>query len=253
MSRLLIVLTLPLSACFLTPDHDPVPLASMTHTSVSLIASNDAPLIDPGSPSPALTVKLESPSVGNQGDPDDCPTIASDATATFAGLPLSLDDEGGWDAPIDGGSVCHAIQWSLASGPALAGMTSQLVFSDATATWVVEGKDLLTNDFARKPTAPKGHVQITWASAPEIDGGAYVQFEDAHGTLLFAGAVAGYPNGVGVSITGNVVDVEIPAGATGSGTLSINGARTAQASRCDAPAGCDLQISAGADLAVTLP
>ncbi len=253
MIRLLIAATLPLTACFLTPDHDPVPLASMTRTSVALTASNDAPLIDPGSVTPAIAVKLDTTPIGNEGDPADCPTISSDTTATFDGLPLTLDDEGGWDAPIDGGSVCHAIRYSLATASALPGQSSQLVFRDATTTWTIEGKDLLTNDFALQPSAPAGHVQIAWASAPAIDG-AYVQFTDAAGTLVLAGAVEGYPNGVAVTVTGNAVVVAIPQGTTGHGMLSINAWRTPQATRCDGPVTCDnLQVSAGADLPMTLP
>jgi hypothetical protein len=254
MTRLLLIAaTLPLAACFITPDHDPVPLASMTRTSVALTASNDAPLIDPGSVTPTLAVQLDTSPIGNEGDPADCPTISSDATATFDGLPLTLDDAGGWDAPIDGGSQCHAIRWSLATAPAHPGQSSQLVIRDATTTWTVEAKELLTNDFALQPSAPAGHAQIAWTSAPAIDGGAYVQFTDSAGTLVFAGALEGYPNGVAVTVTGNVVDVAIPQGTTRDGTLSINAARTPQATRCDGPAGCDLLISAGADLPMTLP
>ena len=254
MSRLLLTaMTLPLAACFVTPDHDPVPLASMTRTSVAVIASNDAPRIDPGTSSPAVTAQLDTSPVGDAGDPADCPTIASDATATFDGLPFTLDDAGGWDAPIDGTSACHAIRWSLATASARPGESSQMVIRDGATTWTIEAKDLLTNDFVVQPSAPAGHAQIAWASAPVIDDGAYVQFMDAAGTLVFAGALDGYPNGVPVTVTGNVVDVATPAGTARAGTLSINAARTPQATRCDGPAACGLLVSAGADLALTLP
>jgi hypothetical protein len=250
MTRLIIAM-LPLSACFITPDHDPVPLASMTRTKVSLIAANGAAMIDPGSPSQAIAVRLETAPIGSEGDPADCPTIASDAIATFDGLRLTVDDEGGWDAPIDGGSACHPIRLSLATAPAAPGQLSQLVIRDAATTWTVEAKDLLTNDFAVLPAPPAGHVQIAWASASMVDG-AYAQFVDAAGTLRFAGAKDGYPNGVAVAVAGNAVDIAIPPGATGTGTLSLNAWRTPQAS-CDGPTGCDVELSAGADLAMTLP
>lgn len=246
--RRLLLATLPLAGCFITPDHDPAPLASMTRTSVAVDASNAAKRIDPGSVTPAIAIRLDTKAIGNEGDPGDCPTIANDAIAVFDGQLLTLEDAGGWDAPIDGSSLCHAIQWSLATAPI--GAPSQLEIADVSTTWTVATPDLLAADFATVATPPPGHVQIAWANAAAIEG-AYVQFTDAAGTLVFAGAVDGYPGGVAVAVAGNVIDVTLPPGATGSGTLSINAWRTPSAS-CTGPAECTLAVTAGADLAMTL-
>ncbi len=254
MTRLIVIAaTLPLTACFVTPSHDPVPLAAMTRTTVELTASNDAALIEPGFPTAGVQVWFDTARAGSAGDPADCPTISSDATATFDGLAMTLDDAGGWDAPIDGTSWCHRISFSLGSVAARPGQVSQLVLRDSATTWTIEAKDLLTNDFKLLPAPPAGHAQIAWTSAPAIESGAYVQFEDTAGNLVFDGSSDGYAHGVTVAVTGNTIDVALPPTTTGTGTLSINAGRAPQATRCDAPAGCKLVLSAGADLPMTFP
>ena len=126
MSRLalLAVISLPAVAC--TPSHDPVPLASMTRTSVELTTSKDSVVIDAGYTSPAVALSLRTKQLGSDGDPADCPTISGDASVTYDGLAMALVDEGGWDGSIDG-QYCHDIAFALAQAPSRPGEISQLV------------------------------------------------------------------------------------------------------------------------------
>jgi hypothetical protein len=58
---------------------------------------------------------------------------------------------------------------------------------------------------------------------------------------------------VSLSILGNTIDFVVSDRAGGTGTLSVYAYRVPAASRCDAPGGCDVQVSIGHDFPVTFP
>jgi hypothetical protein len=248
--RVLLGLVFPLTGCFITPAHDPIPLDQLTHTSVALQTSNSSRVIDGGYADPAVTVRFDTIGDDATHSPSDCPTISDSAVVTFDGLPLQLLDEGGWDAPIDGGSECHAISLSLDSAPPRPGQLSQLQIKDASATWTIEGPDLLTDDLTlTTPTA--GHAKITATAYPITY--AYVQFINAAGALQFWGTSSGgYPGSPPVTLADQVADIVIPAGTTGDGTLSINVTHDPIVSRCEGPTTCTVTVGIGSDFATTL-
>ena len=239
-----------LTGCFIAPSHDPVALDQLQNTKVSLATSSPSQLIDNGVPTTAVTLIIKGKQVGAAvNSPGDCPTISDSAVVTFDGTPLQLVDEGGWDAPIDGSSECHIISLVLDRASPRPGQLSQLLIKDDSATWTIEGPDWLTDDLdLTTPTST--HATITATSYAFTD--AYVQFINAAGAEVFFGTSNGFGDAK-VTITDKVADVEIPAGSSGDGTLSINVTRVPSVSRCDGPTTCDVSIEIGSDFPTTIP
>lgn len=233
MSKLLVlVAAAPLAACADTP---PTPLAQMQAATVDLTTANDAKLIDPQFPAVTrLTITA-----------GDCVRIGDDVTVDVDGVRMQLVSQGGpWNN--FGESGCDDVSFELATPPGNRGTNTVLVRDSAT-TWTISGVDLFANDFALVGTPVAGQqARVVWQSADSIESGAYAQFQQGS-TVMFTTSVD-----VRGGAPANAIEVPLPAGITGAGTLSINAGRTTTATRCDGPATCTLDISAGADLPLTI-
>jgi hypothetical protein len=236
MSKILVLLAAaPLAAC--TTDTPVTPLAQYKGAALTLQTANDAKLIEPGFAAPTrLTI---SPPAG------DCVRVGDDVTADLDGVRMTVSSRGGAWSSIDE-SGCDDVAFDLAQVPATHG-TDTLLVRDSATTWTISGVDLFANDFVLADAPVAGQrAHITWNSAAAVDDGAYIQFEQ-NGTVMFDAYSA-----TDVTTDGNVIAVALPRDFAGDGTLSINAARTVQATRCDGPATCALTVGAGADLPVTI-
>ncbi|MBV8759644.1 MAG: hypothetical protein JO257_20310 [Deltaproteobacteria bacterium] len=232
MSKVLVLLAAaPLAAC--STDTPPTPLAQLSGTSVDLTTTNEAKLIQPG-----FTAYTTLTIAGPEGD---CIKLGDDVTADLDGVHMEVDSRGGpWSNWGDSG--CELPSFRLPE-PTAANGTSTLLIRDSATTWTITGVDLFTNDFALVDAPIAGeHARVVWQSASTIANGAYGQFEQ-NGNVMF--------NDV-FNAAGNTIDIALPAGVTGAGTLSINAARSVPATRCEGPATCTLYITAGADLSTTI-
>lgn len=232
MSKVLALLAAaPLAAC--TTDTPPTPLAQLSGARVDLTTANEAKLIEPGFTA-YTTLTIEGPD-------GDCIRLGDDVTADLDGVRMEVDGRGGpWSNW--GESGCDLASFRLPA-PTAAHGTSTLLIRDSATTWTITGLDLFTNDFAVVDTPIAGeHARVVWQSASTIDNGAYGQFEQ-NGNVMFNDTF---------NAAGNAIDIALPAGISGEGTLSINAARSVTATRCDGPATCTLYITAGADLPVTI-
>ena len=232
MSKVLVLLAAaPLAAC--TTDTPPTPLAQIAGARIDLTTVNEAKLIEPGAPA-YTTLTIEGPD-------GDCIRLGDDVTADLDGVRMVVDDRGGpWNNW--GVSGCDLASFRLPE-PTTAHGTSTLLVRDAATTWTIRGDDLFANDFAVVGAPVAGeHARVVWQSAGTIDSGAFGQFEQ-NGNVMFNDAF---------TTAGNTIDIAVPAGISGAGTLSINAGRVAPATRCDGPAVCTLFIAAGADMPVTI-
>jgi hypothetical protein len=193
--------------------------------------------------SPAVHVAISSA--------DRCATLADDVVATFDGHPMTLTVNGGTVDTFEGPD-CQAIELVLATAPALPGQVSTFTLADATATWTVSGKDLLTNDLVTTSAlAPGGHATVAWTSATQI-AAAYVEFDNQYQDVQFAAQLPDLSTEPAGSITDNVIHFDIPPGVSGYGTLHLDANRTPAAVACDGPATCALSVSAAADFTATI-
>lgn len=228
---------LGLSACL----DNTASLASLTDPVVAIAAYY------PNDPT-AIGVRVELSSTAQAivtPERGDCATLGPDVTAVLDGVPLRLDDPGGYD---DGGwdegahAHCNGALFSLHQAESLyvVHADSTLVLRDASVTWTIEAKDLFANDFVIGADPAHGIVPITWTSADTefrawaTRVGAADRFESDY-----------------VTSHGNVIDV--PPGPPGSSSFAIGIAaeRAVHATRCDGPLQCELSTYVNALLPTT--
>ncbi len=239
MTKALVVFALlPLAACD-SGDGKPTTLAELSTSQITMGTGNTSSLLATAK-GPQVQLEFFGPPV-TTATADDCVVLSADATATFDGIPMTYASRGGYQPAIDD-PTCAGIQFTLDSATTQPGQLSTIVIRDASATWTIEARDLLTNDFAlQSPVVPGAPATIAWASAPSIDN-AFVQ------VLRSRGAYAVQSDG---TIAGNAVSFDIPQSDFGTGTLSIDASRTAIATRCDGPASCSITVAGGADFPIT--
>jgi hypothetical protein len=227
----------------------PMSLLDLDDTKVLVTASDTRPYdLRTGGPpfvAPAFSVLLETPGV-----PTRCVPLASDVSASFAGVALAFEKD---DDPLHGCWGWRATLDQLQPG-AFDNQTLGLVIHDSTTTWVFDVLGLHDADLQLAPASGGGrYVSITWNNGPPISvatllfttpsGDEYDVDENSPG--WFASPTA--PNSAIVEIP-----AAVPTG-TVRATIALDGVRAVGTPECYGGIACHGDLTVTATAQITVP
>jgi hypothetical protein len=236
-------LLLAFSGCFLTPDHEQIPLANLDQTTIEIEPPVET---NPGE----ITIYFDTQSVDHPGDnPAECPTAPSSLHATVDGLPLSLLETGGWDAPVDGTSECHQIRFGGFFTPDP--RSSQVVITDDTTTWTIATHSFALFDHLLVRHAPNGELVVASGRGQAI---TYLQLGVSQGTSETFGTtdLIDSEGEVSIAVAGSTATMPLPTTLSGAVTIDVEG-RTTPTIECDGPIACKLDDALSGTLDAVLP
>lgn len=184
-----------------------------------------------------------------------CATLG-DATGTFDGLPLTINDPGTSRDTIDG-TECDDIALVLDNPPMRSGQQS-IVIGNGSKTWTIAATDMFDAQFTLAGTiAANNHVAITWPAAPTITGApnSYFELTDTAGELVWTTFFAGshqapvVDDPTALTIQGDVLEVALPATLAGHSMLSFAAERELPIDVCIGPSQCSGTSHSGTDFA----
>ena len=221
-------LLLAFSGCVVTPDHEQIPLANLHQTTIDVFP----PLANPG----MIEIYFDTQSIDQPGDnPAECPTATATLQATVDGTPLTLDETGGWDAPVDGTSECHQIRF-VGTFAANAD-SSQIVIADDSDMWTIATHSFATFDHPVVQPGPHGELVVTSALGQPI---TYLQLDITQGSAeTFADTDPGFVGDIPITLSGSTATMRLPATTSGPVSIDVEG-RTTPVLECDGPVACKL-------------
>ena len=234
------LLLLGFAAC--TPPHEPVPLADQHRTTIQVEPPN---ALGPGT----LSLYFDTAVRSHPGDdPTDCPSASNSLTVLVDNTPLALDDSGGWDAPIDGGSQCHHIRFSGAFTPnPTAGVISIL---DDSGAWTITGHSFATFDQLVARPAPHGKLVVESALGQAL---SYVELHVKQGGIEVDATSdrldAAYSELI--EVDGDSGTMALPETLSGDVTVEISG-RTTNPVTCNGPTACKVEDPIGGTITATI-
>jgi hypothetical protein len=235
-------LVLAFSGCALTPTHEQIALADQHGTTIEVEPPNAA---FPG----ALTLYFETVMMDHPGDnPAECPTATDSLTVLVDGTPLTLEETGGWDAPIDGTSECHQIRFSGSFTPSASfGVISIL---DASDTWTITGHSFATFDHLVVQPSPRGELVVESALGQAL---SYAELRVTQGSVEVDGAsdplVAAYSELI--TVTGDSGTMKLPTTLSGDVSIAVTGHTTSPVT-CNGPVACKVQDPIDGTIAATI-
>lgn len=235
------LLLLGFTGCVVTPAHQQIALADQSRTSILVEPPNAT---SPG----GLTLYFETDARAHPGDdPTDCPTATDSLTAFVDGTQLALEETGGWDAPVDGTSLCHQIRFSGAFTPdPTMGVISIL---DSTDTWTITGHSFATFDHLVVKPSPRGELVVESALGQAM---TYAEVRVTQGDVLVDGVtVVGAQSQEPLTVTGDTGTMALPTTLTGEVSIAVSG-RTTSKPVCNGPASCDLEDPIDGALTATI-
>ncbi|MFT3698383.1 MAG: hypothetical protein QM831_34890 [Kofleriaceae bacterium] len=232
-------MTVLLGGCIVTPDHEQVPLADQTRTGILVFP--------PSLSNSGISLYFSTDARSSPGDdPTDCPTAPSSLTATADGTALTLEETGGWDAPVDGTSACHQIRFEGSVGPnPTAGV---ITIADSSATWTITDHSFATFDDLQIVPSAVGTLAVKSTLGQTID---YVELTVTQGNTQVDG-VSGYGGVTSVPITIAGDTATMPMTLHGNVTIAVFG-RTISPVICSGPVTCDVKDPLGGTITATLP
>lgn len=229
------------AGCIATPDHQQVALADQHRTSILVFPPTDASAA-------ALTLYFETEVLGRDGeDPTDCPTAPDSLAVLVDNTPLTLEEPGGWDAPVDGTSSCHQIRFS---GPFTPDPTRGVIsILDSTSAWTIAGHSFATFDHLVVQPSPRGQLAVASALGQAID---YVELRVTQGNVEVHGSPdPGAQSIIQIDITGDTATMALPPTLTGAVSIDVTG-RTVSTPTCNGPVACKLDDPVDGTLAATI-
>jgi hypothetical protein len=222
--------------------------------SVVSVSGNDTLPNDPsgGGPSqiaPSLSVLLATP-----GTPAQCDTLASDVTATFAGMTLNFVKDAHDTEPVIGdGCLGWRADFDQLQPGAFDNQQLALAIQDSTETWTIAVPGLHDEDVQLSTPVLSGQlVTVTWIDGPPISTGSFslttpsAMFQEVSTTSGGWSFPPGAPNTALVDVPSAA-----PAGSA-QASIQIDGGYTPGSIRCDGPAQCSVDLSVAAAFDVTI-
>jgi hypothetical protein len=194
---------------------------------------------------PSFSVLLSTP---------DCALLVDDATADFAGYPLSFARE-----QHDGG--CDGLRASLGLSPgAFDGRDTVLTIRDSTETWTISLLAMHDGDvtLSKSTFAPGDIMYVAWSEHPGTVtvtpalGVARLDLATSTGTFDVDSAIApGWLLDGGNDLSEVIVPARAPTGPA-TATIQLTGSYEQANMRCEGPASCENYLEVAATFAVTI-
>jgi hypothetical protein len=231
------------SACVITPDHEQVALADQQRTTILVEPPNEA---YPG----ALTLYFETAVLAHPGDdPTDCPSAPDSLRVTVDGAPLTLEESGGWDAPIDGTSECHQIRFL---GSFIASEANGVIaIVDDSGAWTITGHSFTTFDHLVVQPSPRGELVVESALGQSL---SYAELRVTQGSVEVDGTtdeLSTYSSEL-ITVAGDRATMALPMMLSGAVSIAVTG-HTTSAVTCAGPAACTVQDPIDGTITATIP